>query len=277
MDYELKDIQKDIIDANASIPVVLDFWADWCGPCKTLGPILEKLASKANGKWKFVKVDLEKEENQPLASQFQIRSIPAVRMIYKGKMLGYFDGALPEHAVKEWLDKHLPDEFKASATDDEDDIDALILKLISEGKREEALEFAKKAYQADMESDEQKVRLAMLLLPGDDETALKLMQTLKAEGKYEIEKEAVLTIQSLKKEDALDDNSKAAELYEAGKNKLLVGSFDEAADLLVQSMMLSRSVGDDAARKVCVALFKLLGEKHPVTVKYRRRFSMALY
>ena len=101
MNYEVSDIKKDIVDVSQHTPVVIDFWAEWCGPCKVLGPVIEKLASKAKGRWKLVKVDLENPNNQQLAAQFQIRSIPAVRMIFQGKMLGEFNGALPETQIKQ--------------------------------------------------------------------------------------------------------------------------------------------------------------------------------
>jgi len=279
MDYEIKDIRTDIIEACQQVPVVVDFWAEWCGPCKTLGPILEKLVSQAKGKWKLVKVDLENPENQAFAGQFQIRSIPAVRMIYQGKLIAHFDGALPEAAVKQWLAEHLP---KSAAEEAEEEESKQLEEALASGDRQKALEFAKNAYNDDRESDENKVNLAMLLLPGDIETADKLLKSIKAEGKFEIEKEALETIRRVTdiaqgKITPEPANAKQAELYKSSCKQLIDGLFDEAAENLISIIMVDRALDEDGARKACVALFKMLGEKHPVSKKYRRRFSMALY
>ena len=100
MSFEVTDFQKDIVEASETTPVVLDFWAEWCGPCRTLGPVLEKLAGEARGKWKLVKIDTE--QHQQVAAQFGIRSIPAVKMVYKKAIIAEFTGALPEASVRKW-------------------------------------------------------------------------------------------------------------------------------------------------------------------------------
>lgn len=276
VDYELKDIRTDIIEACQHVPVVVDFWAEWCGPCKVLGPVLEKLAAQANGKWKFVKVDVENPQNQSLASQFQIRSIPAVRMIYQGKLIAHFDGALPEAQVKKWLGDNLP------VSEDEEPEGVQVDDLIEAGNRAAALELAKQNYNNDNENDELKLQLAFLLLPGDMGTAEKLINSVKEEGKYEIEREALNTLKRLTQivDGSISVDSDKADLktkYIAGCKAILTEDFELAADTLIQIIMIDRSLDEDGARKACVTLFKMLGEKHPVTKKFRRRFSMALY
>jgi len=276
VDYELKDIRTDIIEACQHVPVVVDFWAEWCGPCKALGPVLEKLAAQANGKWKFVKVDVENPQNQSLASQFQIRSIPAVRMIYQGKLIAHFDGALPEAQVKKWLADNLP------ASEEEEPEGVQVDDLIEAGNRAAALELAKQDYNNDKDNDELKVQLAFLLLPTDYDTAEKLINSVKEAGKYEIEREALNTLKRLTQivDGSISVDSDKADLktkYIAGCKAILTEDFELAADTLIQIIMINRSLDEDGARKACVALFKILGEKHPVTKKFRRRFSMALY
>ncbi len=276
MDFELKDIRRDIIEPSQHTPVVLDFWAEWCGPCRALGPVLEKLASTAGGRWKLVKVDVEKPENQQLAGQFQIQSIPAVRMLYQGKLIGHFDGALPEAAVKNWLKENLPD----TGEEQDEETDGLE-QYIEQGNREAALEIAKKNYEKDNSSDENKVQLAMLLLPDDIETASKLMGSVSETTKYEIEKEAIETISHLK--DIADGKvspegkNETVERYRGAAKAVFSNNYEEAVQILLEIMMADRSFDEDGSRKACVALFKFLGEKHPVSQSYRRRFSMALY
>ncbi len=276
MDFELKDIRRDIIEPSQHTPVVLDFWAEWCGPCRALGPVLEKLASTAGGRWKLVKVDVEKPENQQLAGQFQIQSIPAVRMLYQGKLIGHFDGALPEAAVKNWLKENLPD----TGEEQDEETDGLE-QYIEQGNREAALGIAKKNYEKDNSSDENKVQLAMLLLPDDIETASKLMGSVSETTKYEIEKEAIETITHLKEiadgKASPEGKNETVERYREAANAVFLNNYEVAVQILLGIMMADRSFDEDGARKACVALFKFLGEKHPVSLSYRRRFSMALY
>ena len=279
-DYELKDIRSDLLEPSQNIPVVIDFWAPWCGPCKTLGPVLEKLAAKANGKWKLVKVNVDEEQNQQLASQFQIRSIPGVRMLYQGKLLASFDGALPEAQVKQWLNEHVRG-LKDSGEDDENDT---VEAHLEKGDREKALQTARKAYNEDREDEGLRVQLALLLLPSDYETARQLTQNLDNEGKYQVELESIAMMPELAEiaKNGLPEAEKTAapklaERYEAGADALFKHEFELAAEHFIHIIMIDRKFKDDAGRKACVALFKLLGDKHPVTLKWRRRFSMALY
>ncbi|MCH8567272.1 MAG: tetratricopeptide repeat protein [Balneolales bacterium] len=281
VDYELKDIRKDLVEPSNEVPVVIDFWAPWCGPCKTLGPLIEKLAAKAAGKWKLVKINVDDPKNQPIAQQFQIRSIPAVRMLFQGQILGSFEGALPEAQLKQWLKENLP-ESEDDNNDEEDEIS--IDDLLAEGKRELALEVAKKIYSDDQKSDTNKIQLALLLLPGDLSTAGQLFSALSEPGKYEIEKECIKTLESLKQlldgDRTLEKDGSADAIkkkYVDASSKLFSQDFDGAAETFIEVLMADRTLDDDGARKACISLFKLLGEKHPVTLKYRRRFSMALY
>lgn len=277
-DYELKDIRTDLLEPSADIPIVIDFWAPWCGPCKTLGPVLEKLASQAKGRWKFVKVNVDEQENQQLAAQFQIRSIPAVRMLYQGQILGSFEGALSEAQVKEWLKSNLPER---EGQDDDDEQEDTVESFVEKGDREAALNAAKKAYEDDKNSDENKIQLALLLLPSDPDTAQKLIEAAGESGKYELEKESVLTIshlQQIAESGTFEgDGSKQAGNYVQAAKELFDLQYESALEKFINIVMIDRKLDNDGARKACIAIFQLLGEKHPVSQAWRRRFSMALY
>lgn len=99
------NFEKEVIEKSKNIPVVVDFWAEWCPPCKMLGPILEKLAKEYNGKFVLAKADLNK--NQQKADQYNVRSIPNVKMFKNGNIIDEFIGAIPGEQVREWLNKNI--------------------------------------------------------------------------------------------------------------------------------------------------------------------------
>lgn len=105
MSYDLNDFEQDVIKQSADKPVLVDFWAPWCGPCKMLAPALEELAGKADGKWAFVKVNVD--EKPELASQYGVRGIPNVKLFKAGEVADEFTGVRPADQIESWLAPHL--------------------------------------------------------------------------------------------------------------------------------------------------------------------------
>ncbi len=108
VDKELIDFQSDVIETSKTTPVLVDFWASWCGPCVYLSPTLEKLAEEAGDAWTLLKVNTETQ--QELAINYGIRSIPNVKLFVNGEITGEFIGALPEEEIKRWLELNIPKE-----------------------------------------------------------------------------------------------------------------------------------------------------------------------
>ena len=108
IDKEVVDFQSDVIEASKTTPVLVDFWAEWCGPCVMLSPSLEKLANEAGDSWNLIKVNTESQ--QDLAIKYGIRSIPNVKLFVNGEIAGEFIGALPEEEIKRWLELNIPKE-----------------------------------------------------------------------------------------------------------------------------------------------------------------------
>ncbi len=106
---EVTNFQKDVIEKSFDKPVLVDFWAEWCAPCRMIGPILEKLAEENKDNWELVKVDTDK--NQEFATKYGVRGIPNVKLFRNGEVINEFTGALPEPAIKEWLKKSIPSKF----------------------------------------------------------------------------------------------------------------------------------------------------------------------
>ena len=98
--------KKEVLDKSEEKAVLVDFWAEWCGPCRALSPILEKLARDNKGAWRLVKINTDRQPE--LSRRYGVRGIPAVKLFRNGQVQAEFTGALPEHAVRQWLDEHLP-------------------------------------------------------------------------------------------------------------------------------------------------------------------------
>ncbi|MDX1618643.1 MAG: tetratricopeptide repeat protein [Balneolaceae bacterium] len=275
MDYELQDFKKDVIETSETVPVVIDFWAEWWGPCRQLGPVLEKLAGEAGERWKLVKIDTE--QHPELASQFGIRGIPAVKMVYQKQIVAEFSGAQPEHLVRKWLEENLPGNGSAESGD----LLEQVGELEAEGEREQARDLLDEEISEDS-GDEFKVRYAMLLLPDQPEKAETWLSQVDDRVKYDLEYQALEMTRRLTGIAGGDlepegDNEEALSLYREAAIAFTNGEFEPALQKFIECLQIDRDLDDDGARKACITCFTILGERHPLTLKYRRRFSMALY
>ncbi len=108
MNHEVSNFSAEVIERSRTSPVLVDFWAPWCGPCRSLKPVLEKLAGEAGDRWALVTVDVDLHPD--LAERFGIRGIPNVKLFHAGEIAAEFSGALPEVTVSAWLDRNLPKE-----------------------------------------------------------------------------------------------------------------------------------------------------------------------
>ncbi|MCU0415367.1 MAG: thioredoxin, partial [Ignavibacteriaceae bacterium] len=168
MNYEVKDFQKDVIEKSFEKPVLVDFWAEWCGPCKMIRPILEKLAQENKEDWELVKVDTD--NNQQIAMQYGIRGIPNVKLFRNGNVINEFTGALPEPAIKDWLKKSIPNKFA--------DHIQHAKNLLNNGNVTDAKIILEDVHNGDLNNREVKVLLAKILLFEDQKEALRLIQNI---------------------------------------------------------------------------------------------------
>lgn len=273
MSFELNDFKTEVVEQSKITPVVLDFWAPWCGPCRTLGPIIEKLAGEAKGKWKLVKINTE--QHKQLAAQFGIQSIPAVKMVYQGALVAEFTGALPEAQIKEWLKENLPD---GTVDEDETDFDSVLQDAYAEGNRTEVHRILELMLSKDPQNLELKASLAMSWLPDDATKSRNLLEGQEANGKWELHFQTISTIEHLKQVSEKDSTgTESLQQYSSAAKALFLHDYNAAVSGFLEVLAKDRELFEDGARKACIAIFMLLGDQHPVSKTYRRRFSMLLY
>ncbi|MEN9328952.1 MAG: Thioredoxin, partial [Pseudomonadota bacterium] len=166
IDVTVENFETEVVAASMTTPVLVDFWAPWCGPCKSLGPVLEKLEADYGGRFKLVKINSDDE--QQLAGAFGIRSIPTCVLMKGGRPLDGFMGALPEGKVREFLDKHLPSEGELVAEAETAEAE----ELMAAGDAEAALGKLQEALAINPANDDARFDYVKLLISmGDLETA----------------------------------------------------------------------------------------------------------
>lgn len=270
MNYEVKDFEREVLERSKQIPVVVDFWAEWCGPCRILGPVLERLAATADAKWQLAKVNTETMPE--VAKRYNIRSIPNVKLFVDGNVVAEFIGALPEPLVKQWLQKHIPSRNRHEIRRAEE--------LLLQNKTSEARELLDRIHAEEPDNHRARVLLAQMYLYDNPQRALELVQPIAADSEVFDIAEAIRTFADLfdkgyHPEKLPEDVVK--QTFLSGIKKLGQRDFAGALEAFIEVIRTNRYYDDDAARKACVAIFKILGEENEITKRYRREFSRALY
>jgi putative thioredoxin len=276
VDVGVENFQKEVVERSRTTPVLVDFWATWCGPCKTLGPVLEKLARELAGKLTLAKIDIDK--NPEIADLFQIQSVPTVMLLVGGRPVDGFAGALPEAQVRKFLEHHLgpaaPDAPKQAE------------ELEREGKRAEAADVLRAHLQAQPADSKARVTLARLLAAeGRVEEARKVLAKVEGEALETPEARAVKAqLEAAGKAGDLALLAKAVEerprdpgaLVALGKALAAAGRHEEALERLLEAAKIDLHHDDDAPRKAMIEVFNLLGQSDPLVLDYQRRLSMLL-
>lgn len=264
MEKENLNFQESVIDRSSEVPVLVDFWSPTCGPCLFLGPVLEKLEKEAEGKWELVKVNTM--FNQQLAMEWNISSIPAVKLFHKGKVVNEFVGALPEGILRKWLDEFLPDERK-------EELAGIMETMMTDS----TLGLAKLRGFVDANPDLSigRLQLAGAIMFEQPEEAVELVSTIK-EGEllYENAQNVRFLAEMMSYQ---GDAGEVSELLGKVRDSLREQDFDTALENVVEAVVVDKNHQDELPRRGSIALFRLLGMQHPLTNKYRKKFEMALY
>ena len=274
-----RDNFEQVMEASFKVPVLVDFWASWCQPCQVLMPILAKLADEYEGKFLLGKLNTEQE--QEIAAVFGIRSIPAVKLFRNGQPVDEFLGALPESAVRDFLNRHVARESDATVEQS--------LELLRDGNADEAIALLSEAREADPDNSRVTVALAQAQAASGDVTAAEA--TLDGLPGDEREKPDVAALRShlyfegqvagaperpeLEKRLAADPDDHEAR-YQLALRKVVDRDYERAMELLLELMQKDRSYGDDAGREGLLKVFELLGDD-PRVGQYRSRMASLLY
>jgi len=265
----IADFEREVLERSRTLPVVVDFWADWCGPCKVLGPVLERLAEGADGRW--VLATLNTEDHPDVAARYGIRSIPAVKLFIDGRVADEFTGALPEYAVRQWLEKAIP---APSAGDI-----ARARGLLAAGDAPGAAVILRRVAEREPENPEARVLLARAVLLDDPQGALLSIGGIE-EPRLSDELETVTTVAAMDEKRRTPDDlppSPVKEAYLGAIEKFFTRDYDGALSAFIGVIRDERWYDDDGSRKACLAIFRLLGEEHEITLRHRREFGGALY
>ena len=296
IDVTVENFETEVIAASMSTPVLVDFWAPWCAPCKTLGPILEKLETSYEGRFKLVKIDSDQE--QQLAGAFGIRSIPTCILLINGQPVDGFQGALPEGQVRAFLDKHVPSAEEALAEEEEEQAQ----EALADGDTDTALEKLQHAVATDPANDDARFDYVKLLLQlGRDDDAKVAFAPVIAKAP------TVRRFDALQRwMNAIDfaatspDKTSALAGFDAqiaankrdfdarfARAQLLINAqrWTDAMDELLDILMRDKAWNSDLARKTYIAILELIEPPKvkvadgqippddPVVSSYRRRLS----
>jgi putative thioredoxin len=269
-----------VIDGSNKRPVLVDFWAEWCAPCRSLMPLLAKLAHEYQGK--FILAKLNTEEQRELAARFGIRSLPTVKLFRNGQPVDQFMGALPETELRAFLERHIPREA--------DQLLQQANALLLQGETAKAGALIEQAMQIDPEYPPVQIAHARYMATlGELAEAERLLQQLPLEQQ---EKPEVVSLsarihfdRTAQESPAVaellqilsDDPANCEALYQLASHRIMEGDYAAALELLLTLMQKDRKYADDAGRKGMLQVFEMLGNEGELVKRYRSRMFNALH
>lgn len=271
IDVDESDFQEKVIDASNQVPVIVDLWAEWCGPCKQLSPVLEKLAAEFNGKFILAKVDIDK--NQNIAAAFQVQSIPAVFAIIAGSAAPLFQGAHPESQVRQVLTEVI-------RVANEQGVKGIV-------KSEETEEVVEKAEEVEEKVDPKMEQAFNAIENGDFNTANNIYkEMLNQNPKDQTAIAGIAQVGLLERSSKLNKNDvlkNAADKknFEAQMQladlELMNGNPEAGFSVLINAIKISSGADRDKLRERLIELFVVVGDSDPHVLKARRDLASALF
>ena len=267
--------EHEVITASRTVPVLVDYWASWCGPCQSLMPVLEALAAEYAGAFRLAKVNID--EQQELAGWAGVRSVPTVQLFKGGQVVEQFTGAQPEGEIRALLDRHIE---RAS--------DALVAQAVAArdgGDVDGALQLLQQAVNDDPHNPRVRTALAETLMgAGRFEEAERSLEGVAEEVAGPLREQLAFARAAAEAPDldalqaALEkDPGDSTARYQLGTRLLAAGDYEAALEAFLELMRRDRAYGDDAGRKALLQVFEMLGAEDERVGRYRRLMARALY
>ena len=268
---------REVIEQSRRVPVVIDFWAPWCAPCRTLGPVLERLAEEHGGAFVLAKINVD--ENPQVSTAFGIRSIPAVKAVHEGEVVDEFVGALPEATLRQFLRGILPSESDRLAEE--------ARSAEHRGDRDGALALYRRALEGDPNHPAARLGLGRLLSDSDADAALAELDRVLPATAERTEADRLAARLRLARENGAGDAELRARLQMEPNDlearlklaRLLAArqEYEAALAHLLEVVKRDRSYEDEAGRKSMLDIFQILGSANPLTEKYRSELARVLF
>jgi len=275
-----QDFESAVVERSHTVPVVIDFWAPWCGPCQAIGPVLERLADEQQGKFVLAKVNVD--ENPMLAQAFGIRSIPAVKAVRNGAITDEFLGAQPEPAIRQFIEQLLPSEAEGLAQEGK--------RLEEQGKSQGAESLYRAALSKEANQPQALLGLAHILSErGEEADALSLLtrvplnsaeyaaaQQLSAQLRFKQSGVSAGDEQQYREKLAANPNDLEAR-FDLSQVLAALGRYEEALIELLEIIKKDRKFRDDGARKAMLEIFEVIGPRSDLAEHYRSELAKVLF
>lgn len=251
------DFQKHVLDKSFDLPVIVDFWAPWCGPCRILGPVIEQIAEEQSGSWTLVKINTEEQED--IAAQYGIRSIPNVKMFYRGEVIDEFTGALPRQMILEWLKRGLPKPG------------VIALENVLAATEQPQITDLEKLLEQYPETPEIRLVLAQLILWEDPDRSVSVLEPIKMGTPLYDQANHLRDIA----------NFLLIETSDPEMQHLLAllssGDLHAALPKMIEVLGRNNKTAEGKLAKAAIGIFNTLGSQHELSKTYRRQLDMVLW
>jgi putative thioredoxin len=273
-----ENFEADVLERSHEVPILVNFWAPWCGPCRTLSPVLEKLADEYAGKFVLAKINVD--ESPSLAGAFGVQGIPAVKLIKDGEIAGEFTGALPEAAVREMLSRYLPSEYDEQADEAAD--------LEEQGKPADAQTIYQSILEVEPTHAKSLLGLGRVLMNvGDRDGALKTLERISPAAEERKDADRLIARLQLQGDQSADEATLRQKLaaepdsiearFDLAQALAANEKFEEALSEFLNIVKSDRGFRDDGARKAMVQIFDVLPPDDPLIDKYRSELAKVLF